>query len=105
MQNVKQSRLMIIDSELNSVSQRGKCRILIPNHPFSVQGDSKMRMTLLSFVMRRQWHNINQTNNEFYLYSASNNLFVPVTIQPGVYTTFDGGTYTAAGLVSILGPL
>ena len=56
-----------------------------------------MRMTLLSFVMRRQWHNINQTNNEFYLYSASNNLFVPVTIQPGVYTKFDGGTYTAAG--------
>lgn len=97
MQNVKQSRLMIIDSELNSVSERGKCRILIPNHPFSVQGESKMRITLLSFVMRRQWHNINQTNNEFYLYTASNNLFVPVTIAPGVYAKFGGGTYTAAG--------
>ena len=97
MQNVKQSRLMIIDSELNSVSERGKCRILIPNHPFSVQGESKMRITLLSFVMRRQWYNINQTNNEFYLYTPSFDLFVPVTIQPGVYTKFDGGIYNAAG--------
>ena len=97
MDRVKSSRLLIIDSELNSVSERGKCRVLIPNHPFSVSGTDKMSLTLLSFVMRRQWYNINKTNNEFYLYSLSNNVYIPVIITPGVYTKFQGGTYTAAG--------
>ena len=82
---VKQSRLLFIDSEINTVGQRGKCRVLIPNHPFSVVGSEKMRLTLLSFDMRRQWYNVNQTNNEFYLYSASTNAYFPVVLQPGVY--------------------
>ena len=92
---VKQSRLLFIDSEINTVGQRGKCRVLIPNHPFSVVGSEKMRLTLLSFDMRRQWYNVNQTNNEFYLYSASTNAYFPVVLQPGVYRSFAAGAHTA----------
>ena len=47
-----------------------------------------MRLTLISFEMRRSWYNINQSNNEFYLYSATGSVFFPVVIQPGLYTKF-----------------
>ena len=92
----KYSRLMFIDSEINTVGQHGKCKILIPNHPFSVHGEEKMRLTLLSFEMKRNWYNINQTNNTFYISIPSSNVFEPVQIKPGVYDTFDGGTYIPA---------
>ena len=85
---------MFIDSEVNTVGQRGRCRVLIPSHPFSVTGAQKMRLTLLSFEMRRQWFNVNQTNNEFYFVSA--NAYYPITIAPGLYSSFQGGTYAAS---------
>ena len=92
---VRDSKLMYIDSEINTIGNRGKCKIIVPNHPFTVYGSEHMRLTLLSFEMRRRWYNINQTNNEFYLYSATNNVFFPVVIEPSLYTKFDGGAYTS----------
>lgn len=92
MMKVRDSKLMYIDSEINTVGNRGKAKIIVPNHPFTVYGSEQMRLTLISFEMRRSWYNINQSNNEFYLYSATGSVFFPVVIQPGLYTKFDGGT-------------
>ena len=50
---VKNSRLIFVDSEINTVGNKSKAKINIPNHPFSVCCDDRMRLTLLSFDMRR----------------------------------------------------
>jgi hypothetical protein len=92
---VRESKLMYIDSEINTVGNQGKAKIIVPNHQFTVYGSEQMRLTLISFEMRRSWYNINQSNNEFYLYSDAGSVFFPVVIAPGLYTKFDGGTYTA----------
>jgi hypothetical protein len=45
-----------------------------------------MSLTLVSFGMRRGWHNINPTNGIFYLFL--NNTYYQVTITAGTYSTF-----------------
>lgn len=80
---------MFIDSEINTVGNQGKCRVIIPNHPFQIYGPEKMQLTLLSFEMKRNWYNINQSNNTFYLYSASSDAYYEVRVRPGLYKKFD----------------
>jgi hypothetical protein len=86
---VKNSRLIFVDSEINTVSNQAKAKILVPPQPFSVHGGDQMRLTLLSFEMRRNWYSVNQTNCIFYIYTPSTNTYEEVVIPPGSYDTFD----------------
>ena len=78
------SKLIWIDSSVNTHGDRTK--ILVPSHPFSATGNEKMGLTLLSFGMRRNWYNINPTNNTAYIFVA--NTHYEFNIIPGVYSTF-----------------
>lgn len=83
---IRESKLVFIDSEVNTIGNKGECKITIPNHPFTVYGGEEMRLTLISFDMRRRWYPVNQSNNEMYLYSDTD--FYPIIVEPGVYSTF-----------------
>ena len=66
---VKQSRLIFIDSELNG---HPNAVVTFPSQPFSVCCSDHMRLTLLSFQMRRNWYSVNSTNNTFYILNKCN---------------------------------
>ena len=88
MANIRNSRLIFIDSEVNTVGNQSKAKINLPNHPFSVCCEDRMRLTLLSFDMRRSWYSVNQTNNVFYLRDPDADTYTEIVIAPGSYSTF-----------------
>jgi len=45
--------------------------IVMPTNAFSCKNNQKMRLTLTSFEMRKNWYEINNTNNTFFLYVKS----------------------------------
>lgn len=100
------SKLIFIDSSVNT-DGRDHTKVLVPPHPFSAQGGERMALSLVSFTMRRNWYNINATNNTFYLFL--NATYYAVTIAPGVYATFadlavainDALVVTIAGVAEI----
>ena len=82
-------RNIFIDSE--SGSSRGdklSCRLNFPPANFSIKQGAFMRLTLSQFQMKRQYYNINQYNNTFFLYDPAGPTYTPITIAPGNYTTF-----------------
>jgi hypothetical protein len=84
---VKQSRLIFIDSELNGSPNSV---VEFPSQPFSVCCSDHMRLTLLSFQMRRNWYTVNATNNTFYIFNATQTgAYEEVQIEPESYETMD----------------
>jgi hypothetical protein len=79
-----QSRLIFIDSSVNTHGDRS--HISLPPHPFTAIGNDRMSLTLLSMSIRRNWMNLNPTNNTFYIYADST--FYECAIPPGVYSSF-----------------
>ena len=59
------SRLIFVDSSVNTHHDRTK--VFLPSQPFSAQGEEKFSLTLLQFGIRRNWYNINSTNNTFFI--------------------------------------
>lgn len=87
MEVVKNSRLIFIDSEENQIGNQGRTVVQLPSQSFSVCGEDTMRLSLVSFNMRRSWHNVNQTNNKLFLLDTSANAYKPVIIATGTYKT------------------
>ena len=84
---VKQSRLIFIDSELNGSPN---AVVEFPSQPFSVCCSDHMRLTLLSFQMRRNWYSVNATNNTFYIFNAAQTgAYAEVKIEPESYESMD----------------
>ena len=79
------SKLIWIDSSVNTHGD--KTSVLVPSHPFDAHGNEKMSLTLLQFSLRRNFYNINPTNNVAYIYI--NGTYHEWKITPGVYHTFD----------------
>ena len=86
--SVKNSRLIFVDSEINTVSNQAKAKILVPPQPFSVHGGDHMKLTLVSFEMRRNWYSVNQTNCVLYIFTPSTTTYQEIIIPPGSYDTF-----------------
>ena len=80
------SRLIFIDSSVNTHGDHAK--VLVPPHPFGAVGSERIALTLISFCQRRNWYNVNATNNTFYLFQ--NGVHYEVQIAPGVYSNFTG---------------
>ena len=86
---VKFARNVFVDSEINSIGNGQISKINFPPSAFSVAPGELMRMILTSFEMRRNWYNINPTNNTFYLYDpAGAGTYTPIVIAQGTYPTF-----------------
>ena len=85
------SKLLFVDSSVNT-DGRDHTKLTLPTHPFSCQGNERMAITLVSFTMRRNWLNINATNNTFYIFvagtTAGTGTYHEVVIPPGVYPNF-----------------
>ena len=64
------SRLIFIDSSVNTHGDHAK--VLVPPHPFGAVKSERIALTLISFCARRNWYNINATNNTFYFTGQSN---------------------------------
>ena len=90
------SKLIFIDSSVNTHGD--KTKVMIPPHSFSAQGNERMALSLVSFSMRRNWYNINDTNRFFYLYVGTSHY--EVAIAPGVYATFNS---LASAIATALG--
>ena len=78
------SKLIFIDSSVATHGDHAK--VLVPPHPLSAGVGERMALSLVSFSMRRNWYNINPTNNTFYIFTA--NTYHEVQIESGVYPTF-----------------
>lgn len=76
--------MIFIDSTINTHNDHTK--VLCPPHPFSVSGNDRMALTLVSFGMRRGWHNVNPTNNTVYVFVG--NAYYKCEIANGTYSTF-----------------
>lgn len=79
------SRFLYIDSSVNT-DGRDHTKVLLPTQAFSCVGNERCSLTLVSFTMRRNWFNINDTNNRFYLFLQ--NTYHECVIAAGAYTTF-----------------
>jgi len=62
--------------------------VLLPPRSFSATGNEAISLTLQSFSIRRNWYNINATNNTGYIYEINNTSAFEFQITPGVYTSF-----------------
>ena len=92
----KSIRHVMIDSEINSVGGGELTKLNFPPSVFSVSGSQQsIKITLASFTMRRNFYNVNQSNNRFYWFSGG--VFTEITIQPGTYPVW--GT-NAVGVVA-----
>lgn len=98
----KFQRSVFLNSEINT--QQGQIqRINFPSSSFNVSQNEQMRITLSSFHCRRNWYNINATNNIFYVFDPAGPSYTECIIPAGNYMTFD--TPSAVGPPSIGAPL
>ena len=76
--------MIFLDSSVNTHHDRTK--INVPPHPFSAVGTERIALSLQQFSIRRNWLNINPTNNTGYVYvDATYHEFI---IAPEAYSTF-----------------
>ena len=80
------SHLVFIDSSVNTHGDHAK--VLVPPHTFGAVKSERIALTLISFCARRNWYNVNATNNTFYLYQ--NNVHYEVQIPSGSVLGFHG---------------
>ena len=72
------SRLIFLDSSVNTHGDR--TRVLLPARAFSASGNEQMSITLQSFSIRRNWYNINPTNNTGFIFV--DNTYFEFSIDP-----------------------
>jgi hypothetical protein len=93
------SRLIYIDSSVNTHGDR--TRVLLPPRSFTATNKEQISLTLQSFSMRRNWYNINPTNNTAFVYDGDSHYEFSIT--PGVYSTFaDLATAVQAALTACI---
>ena len=96
------TRNLFIDSEIVQGTGNGlSFRLNLPPSSFSCKANQVMKMTLTNFEIRKNWYEVNQTNNVFWLQvtGGGTTKYVPVIIPPGSYRAF-GTTNTASGVTS-----
>ena len=76
--------MIFVDSSVNTHHDRTK--ISLPPHPFSAVGAERVAFSLQQFSIRRNWFNINPTNNTGYVYVDTT--YHEFVVTPGVYSTF-----------------
>jgi hypothetical protein len=81
-------RNCILDSESGSVrGDKLATKLNFPPYNFSARQGQTMGMRLSQFQMRRNFYNINETNNQLYLFDPAGPTYTPITIVPADYTT------------------
>ena len=76
------TKYLFIDSAVDSG------RVSLPSQPFACIDNETMAFTLLNFTMRRNWPQINQTNNRFYIYLRDSQTFYETILPAGDYADY-----------------
>ena len=76
--------MVFVDSSVNTHHDRTK--ISLPPHPFSAVGAERVAFSLQQFSIRRNWFNVNPTNNTGYVYVDAT--YHEFAVTAGVYSTF-----------------
>ena len=79
------SRMIFIDS--NVATHGDRVKITLPSAGFTAGSSDRMSLTLQSFSMKRNFHNIHKFNNTFYIYLPASSQSVEVVRTPGTYST------------------
>lgn len=87
MHNIIAQRNVFIDTESMNFGDGSQWRISIPPAPFAIKANQRMKLSLMSFQTRKNWYDINQTNNTFFfcLHTPSGDQLYPCIIPPGTY--------------------
>jgi len=85
---VNRRRNIFINSEQYHNSQ-GDVKLIFPGNDFAVDKNERMRLSLETFTMTRNFYNVNSNNNTFYVRnSTTGNVTKEVKITPGDYSSF-----------------
>ena len=96
---------IFLDSSINTEGSDGRlARWICPSDGFSVANNQYIKMTLNSFSMRRNWYNINTSNNTFYSQDGAG-IYTEYIIQQGNYTNFTDLTLAIQDAVQVSHPL
>ncbi len=88
---IKYARNVFIDSEINQVGNGESVKLNFPSSSFNINNDERMKMTLTTFEMRKNWYDVNPSNNTFYYFDPSLApalQFVPLVLETGNYDVF-----------------
>ena len=91
MHNIIAQRNIFINTETLNIGDGQQCRISVPPAPFTLKANQRMKLSLQSLQFRRNWYDINQSNNTFFfsLHSPGNpDIIYPCMIPPGTYPSF-----------------
>ena len=95
------TRNLYIDTEISQGNSSGQSfRLNLPPSSFSCKPNQVMKLTLTNWEMRKNWYEVNQTNNVIWMkvtQSATSKYF-PVVIPPGSYRAFG----TTSGSINTL---
>lgn len=96
------TRNIFLDSELVPYGNGESWRVALPPSSFTCKANQMMRLTLVNFEMRKNWYEVNDTNNTFFIYDATagQNILYPVIIPPGSYRAFAPASNTVAALTT-----
>lgn len=94
-QQIVSTKNLFVNSETVLV---GNCRDVIMNLPqqfASCQEHQNLRLTLQTFSMRKNWYNINEGNNKFYVLGlqAAAMISQQIEIPVGNYQSYDNSQY------------
>jgi len=102
---IKQTRNIFIDSETNRTIDSTQVSVnLVPND-FYCNSNEEMRLTLTTFEMRMNWHNINQNNSVFYIFTPTTagsvtGTYYQVQVAKQTFYDFIDGTYQSDNIVT-----
>jgi len=101
--NIIAHRNIFINTESMNFGDGSQWRVSVPPAPFSIKSNQRIKLTLMSLEVRKNWYEVNQTNNAFFLQlhtTISSNpaeVIIPCIIPPGSYRYFAGGANNTSG--------
>jgi len=91
-----ETRNLFVNTELTLIGECRNATINLPQSLMSCDENQRMRLTLQTFSMRKNWYNINKYNSVFYVVGRSSTGAVVskrFTITQGNYQSFSDRTY------------
>jgi hypothetical protein len=96
-----ETRNLFVNTEQTLIGECRNVGLNLPQYLLQCAENQRMRLTLNSFSMRKNWYAINKYNNTFFVVFKSNDLvpivtYSKVTIPQGNYQSFTDQTYGLA---------
>lgn len=100
------SRNLFINTEALTLTNSGDgttARIQLPPSAFTIKRNQHIRLVLTNFEIRKNWYEVNNTNNTFFICDTTNNTLYPCIIPPGSYRMFSYDEFGTGGVTTTVG--